>query len=58
MKREIDARAAIRKLRAAQLLLWEVHDRCLLVGYSEVREPISLIGEIKERLNNQVVNSE
>ena len=54
MKREIDARAAIRKLRAAQLLLWEVHDRCLLVGYSEVREPISLIGEIKERLNNQV----
>ncbi len=51
MKREIDARAAIKKLKEAQLTLYGVHDACLLVGYNEVNDIVKSIQEIKIRLD-------
>ena len=51
MKREIDARKAIHKLKEAQLSLYAVHDACLLVGYNEVNDIVKSIQEIKVRLD-------
>lgn len=51
MKREIDARKAIHKLKEAQLSLYAVHDACLLVGYKEINEIVESIQEVKIRLD-------
>ena len=50
MKHEIDARTAIKKLREAQLIVRDVHDRSILVGFKEVDDISRTIQVIKERL--------
>ena len=58
MKREIDARKAIHKLKEAQLTLYGVHEACLLVGYNEVNAIVKSIQEIKNRLDRVASNKE
>ena len=50
MTREIDASKAIHKLREAQLILREVRDKCIQVGFQETDKIVRDIQEIKDRL--------